>query len=424
MAAARGRLYELLRQHGVGERGAHLYLAACGGGPQTASELARVTGMHRVEAYRLIRQLEVSGLLRVTGRRPMRFGPLPPEDLMDRWIRAATERLRRLETDRDRTLEDIRSGILDLTPEDPTKFAVLEGQNEIYRYLVRRIGTAKNAIRAALPGAALPLAINGGVDRALRTAHERGVKVQVVTDIHPAYATEAKLFAGFVDLRHSPRALVNRAMVIDRLGAVAYVSGPEGIGGTSESQVAVWSGSPSFRALTEDYIRRAWAHSIPASRRFVELETTGDVELPVRRGAERDPFLRLEEIATLGMRTMGIEELRVSLPEMIETLGGQVGRQMGEGLDGETPSEVARSMVEYYQRHAMGRLEVVREQPLTLKVTRCFACVPQSTEIGRRLCPMMLKAALERRIGGEIDVTRPDPTRHASRGCVFTVTSS
>ena len=424
MTSPGGRLHELLLQHGIPERASRIYIAAVREGPQTASELARVTAMHRVEAYRFIKHLEVLGLLRATRDRPMRLAALPPDDLLDRWIRTATERLRRLEGDRARALEDLQAGLLDIGPSDPRKFLVLEGQEDIYRFLVRRIGTAKNEIWASIPGPALPLAISGGVNKAFRSAHDRGVRIRIITDIRPTNRAEVKLFSLFAELRHSPRPVVTRAMVIDQVGAVAYVSGPEGIGGTSTSQVAVWSNSPSFRKLAQEYFRPLWSRSVPSVRRLVELESNDHPSVPVRQGDAVEPLARLRDIATLGMRATGIEELHLDLPDLIEAVGRQLGRQIGDELEGETPEEIARSLVDYYRGHAMGRLEISRSRPLTLKVTQCFACVRQSPEVGRRLCPMVLKGAIEQKLGSGFDVSEPDPSRHASRGCLFTVTQS
>ncbi|MCI4357949.1 MAG: hypothetical protein L3J95_01760 [Thermoplasmata archaeon] len=424
MTVPGGRLHDLLLQHGVPERASRIYLAAVREGPQTASEFARVTAMHRVEAYRFIKHLEVLGLLRSTSGRPMRFAALPPDALLDRWIRTATERLRRLEGDRLLTLEDLKAGLLDVHSADPRKFTVLEGQEEIYRFLVRRIGTAKVEIWASMPGAALPLAIAGGINQAFRAAHDRGVRIRVVTDIRPTNRGEVKHFLGFADIRHSTRPVVTRAVVVDRIGAVAYVSSTEGLGGSSVSQVAVWSSSPSFRKLAMDYLRPLWTRSMTVERRLVELEAPERPRLPMRLGQAEAPLARLREIATLGMRATGIEELHLDVPDMIEAVGRQLGRQVGDELEGETPDEVARSLIEYYKGHAMGRLEIARARPLTLKVTQCFACVRQSPEVGRRLCPMVLKSALENRLGSGFDVSQPDPSRHSSRGCLFTVTPS
>jgi len=56
-------LLELLGELGIPEKGARVYLAACRAGPQTASELGRLSAVNRVEAYRFIKQLAEAGLL-------------------------------------------------------------------------------------------------------------------------------------------------------------------------------------------------------------------------------------------------------------------------------------------------------------------------------------------------------------------------
>ncbi len=140
------------------------------------------------------------------------------------------------------------------------------------------------------------------------------------------------------------------------------------------------------------------------------------------QGHLAEPFQRLREITELGMRATGVREVRFDLPEMIETVARQLGSTIATRVEGSTPEEVARSLVGYYATHALGQLEVRREDPLTLRVTQCFACTPQSPEIGRVLCPRMLRGVLETRLGSGWEVSRPDPRRHASKGCVFTVT--
>jgi len=55
-------------------------------------------------------------------------------------------------------------------------------------------------------------------------------------------------------------------------------------------------------------------------------------------------------------------------------------------------------------------------------VTGCFACTGDSPEIGRVMCPELLRTILEARLGQRWEVSKPDPTKHASRGCVFTAT--
>lgn len=415
-------LLELLSEHGVPEKAARVYIAACRTGPQTASELARLSAVNRVETYRYIKQLTAERLLKATGGRPRRFAATSPDELLDRWIRRASDRLRRLEEDREKVLADWEESRTEFDDEDPRKFAVLEGHETIRRFLLKRVGTAERQLLISTTGLALPGLIDDGVDRALRTAVNRGVKVRLITEVYPTNLVETKLFQTFADVRHARGPVANRAVVFDRTGALVYVSGEDGLGRTGEEQVALWSTAPMFVQLARDYHRRLWTPSTRAEARVVELENPPAAVLPVIVGKETVPFQRLKEIAKLGMRASGVRELHLHLPELIETIARQLGREIAGQVDGRTPEEVAASLAKYYEAHTMGRLTTLKQRPLTFRVTGCFACTRDSPEIGRVLCPQLLGAVLETRLGQHWEVSKPDPTKHASRGCIFTAT--
>lgn len=422
MGPPKSGLLELLSQHGVPEKGARVYLAACRTGAMTASELARVSAVNRVEAYRFIKQLTAEGLLQATGSRPQRFEALSPDELVDRWIHRASERLQQLEKDRGRILAEWEEGRDEFDERDPRKFAVLEGKEAIRRFLAKRIGTAESQILVSASARALSRFVDLGLDRAFRQASGRGVKLRVVTEVQSQNLVEAKHFAGFSELRHSNNPVGNRAVVFDHLGALVYVSGEDGLGRSGEEQVALWSSAPMFIRLARDYHRRMWVPASRAEARFVELENPPEAVLPVVSGKEAIPFQRLKEVAKLGMRASGVREFHLHLPELIETIARQLGREIATQIEGRSPEEVARSLGQYYETHTMGHLATVRERPLTLRVTGCFACTSDSPEIGRVMCPQLLRSVLETRLGQRWEVSKPDPTKHASRGCVFTAT--
>jgi sugar-specific transcriptional regulator TrmB len=417
-------LLELLGDLGVPEKGARVYLAACRAGPQSASELGRLSAVNRVEAYRIIKQLTEAGLLIPNRGRPQRFAALAPEELVDRCIRKASERLHRLEADREKVLSGWEESRTELDDGDPRKFAVLEGRGTISRFLQKRIGTAERKVLLSTGGRTLSTFLEGGIDRALREAGDRGVKVRVLTEVYPPNLGAAKLFAGFSELRHSANPVVNRSVVIDRVGALVYVSGDDEFGPTTDEQVALWSSAPMFVRLACDNYRRMWAPATRADARFVELENPLSAVLPVVAGKEAVPFQRLNEIAKLGMRASGVKEFQLNLPELIETIARQLGREIALRVDGATPAAVAASLSAYYESHTLGHLSMVKAQPLTLQVTECFACTPHSPEIGRMMCPQLLRSVLETRLGHHWEVSKPDPTKHATRGCVFTATAA
>jgi len=422
VARGQAALAELLVEHGVPERGARLYLAACREGPSTVSELARSSGLHRVEAYRFIRDLATTGLLQPTGGRPMRFVALPLDQLVDRWIRHTADKLERLQGDREKLLDVWRAGLQEPDPHDPRKFAVLEGRSLIRRFLEKRFDQAEKEVLLTVSGFALIPAIDGGLDRPLGAARSRGVRVRMVTEVTGANRLEARHFATVSELRHSPTPVTNRAIVIDRAGALVYVSGEEGLGQSGEDQVALWSTAPSVLALARTYHQRVWARGVPFEQRLVQLENPSTPVLAVVQGKEPVAFQRLREVTELGMRATGLKSVDFSVPEMIESVGRQMGREIAGQVEGQSPEEVAESLSRFYAQKALGRLEMARPKPLTLRVTGCFACTPEWTEIGRVLCPKILQTVLEQRLGEGWAVSSPDPRRHAAKGCLFNAT--
>lgn len=421
MAKARNGLLEILIARGVAEPAARIYLVAARGGPLTAAELARSTAIHRVHGYRFIRELVAQGLLRPAGQRPMRFAALPVEELVDLWISRTSGELERLRRDREHLLEESRAGGAGWGGSDVRRFNVIEGQAAIHAYLRKQIGAARREVLISVGGFAIARAIDGGIDRSIREATERGVRVRLVTEVSPSNLAEVKLFAPAAEVRAATRTVTNRAILIDRSQAALFVSGEEGFGATGEAQVLLITTDPHFLTLTREYHQRLWSHSVPLTERIVEIESPARALIPVARGQLEETFQRLREITELGMTATGMQELAIDLPDLIQAVAAQIGHQMGEEIEGRTPQEVARSLSEHYSRNATGRLNVIRERPLTLKVTNCFAC-QASPEIGRVLCPGMIGAALERRLGEPWDVSKPDPSHHATRGCLFTLT--
>lgn len=421
MARSKAALLELLIARGVPEPAGRIYLVATRGTPLTAAELARSTAVHRVHAYRFIRELTEAGLLKPVGTRPLRFAALPVPELLDRWISQHTEEVARLQRDR----EQLVAESLDATGfgggEDGRRFAIVEGQSAIHAFLRKRIGSARKEVLITVAGFALSRAVDGAIDRAVREAKERGVRVRLVTEVGPSNLAEVKLFLPGAEVRHTSRPVTNRAVLFDRSQAALFVSGEDGFGAGGDAQVMLVTSDPHFLTLTREYHQRLWTHSVPFAERSVQLENPPRAVLAVGRGQMGETFQRLREITELGMSATGMQEVSIDLPELIQAVAGQLGRQIGEGLEGRAPAEVARSLAEYYARHATGKLHIVKDAPLTLRVTNCFAC-RTSPEIGRVLCPGMIRAAMETRLGESWDVSKPDPTHHAARGCLFTIT--
>ena len=418
MARSGAGLVRLLAERGVPERAARIYIAACREGPQTASELARMSGIHRVETYRHIQQLHEAGLLRSVGGRPMRFRALSAEELLERWIRTTSEDLRRLEAGRDHLIRQFQEQIETPETNDGRKFVVMERRKALYSFLRRQIGVARREILLSLSPSALARFIDGGIDRELRMASQRGVKVRVITEINRGNLPDAKHFATFAEIRNTRTVPAARGVLFDKTGVVVYVAGDLRPGGDEDRLVTVWTTDAEFLNLVRVQFHQLWNHCAPSEHRIVELEEPPAAALPVRLGREVESFNRLREITQLGMQVGGLRELPFDVPEFIETVAQQVGRQVASELDGELPLEVARSLQVYYRARNI-RFDILQPEPLLIRSDGCLACDGASPEVGRLLCPAILRTIFEARTGGRWEVARPEARKRSQRGHVF-----
>jgi HTH-type transcriptional regulator, sugar sensing transcriptional regulator len=413
-------LVRLLAERGVPERAARIYIAASREGPQTASELARMSGVHRVETYRHIQQLHEAGLLRSVGGRPKRFAALSAEELLERWIRTTSEDLRRLEAGRDQMIREFQEQIT--TPElnDGRKFAVMEHRKALYSFLRKQIGLARKEILLSLSPSAMARFIDGGIDRDLRTAFQRGVKIRVITEINRGNLPDAKHFATFSEIRNTRSMPAARGVLLDRVGAVIYVAGDLRPGGDEDKLVTVWTTDDEFLNLVRVQYQALWNHCTPSEQRIVELEEGGAASLPVRLGREVESFNRLREITQLGMQVGALQELPFDVPEFIDTVARQVGREIASELEGERPLEIAKSLQEYFRAKGV-RFDILEPEPLVIRTDGCIACDGGSPEVGRLLCPAILRTIFETRTGGKWEVGRPPARKRNPRGHTFSL---
>ena len=153
-----------------------------------------------------------------------------------------------------------------------------------------------------MSGFSLGWAIDGGVDRALRDASARGVRVRMVTEVTGAMLGDSKHFASFSDMRHAAAPVTNRAIVVT--GSARWCSCRVRRGWAPPASPRSPSGQRlrKFIARTRQYHQRLWGRGTPAEQRIVELESPPGASLAVVQGHLAEPFQRLREITELGMR--------------------------------------------------------------------------------------------------------------------------
>ena len=263
---------EALERVGLGRYEALVFLNLARAGAATAGEVARASGVNRVQTYRALESLEGRGLVEVTLDRPRRYAARALNDVFDM---IADEKRSELEK-----LDGIRKALLEEWPrlsgrtrEPPSvRLQVIKGRAQIYRTLQRFIAGAKEEVLAFTTTKGLRRSYRAGINEVLLAAIRRGVKPRLAADVNEANAVLMARVAEDVPLRHVERQRA-RFIIVDREAILAFLIQDERtIRG--EGETALWTNSPDFVKAHLEFFEKAWGAGMPARDRFHQLRQT------------------------------------------------------------------------------------------------------------------------------------------------------
>lgn len=260
---------EALRGLGFTRYEAVIFVRLAQAGAATAGEIARISGVNRVQTYRALESLEARGVVEVNLDRPKQYAARAINEVFDM---VAEERQAELEN-----LQTVRKSLLEAWPKlsrgartGPTlRLQVIKGRAQIYRSIQRAVGGAKREVFAFTTTKGLQRSYRAGINEVLLDAMRRGVKPRLVTNIHPGNLALMERVAQYVPLRHVDWQ-AGRFIIVDRETMIAFlIQDEKTIRG--ESETAMWTNSPDFVRSHVESFGKAWTEGIPARRRIAAL---------------------------------------------------------------------------------------------------------------------------------------------------------
>ncbi len=260
---------EALHRLGLSRYEAVVFLNLARAGVATASEVAKASGVNRVQTYRALDSLEGRGLVEVTLDRPKRYAARAINDVFDM---VTEEKRSELEG-----IEAIRKGVLDAWPRlagrartaTSVKLQIIKGRSQIYRAIRKLVGGSRREVLAFTTTKGLQRSYRAGINEVLLEAMRRGVKPRLITNISESNAALMARVAKRVPLRHVDW-LGGRFILVDRESILAFLIQDEAtIRG--EAETAMWTNSPDFVKAHHEFFEKAWAAGVPSERRFAAL---------------------------------------------------------------------------------------------------------------------------------------------------------
>src|SRR6267378_709269 len=257
---------DALQRIGLSRYEALVFVNLARAGAVTAAEVARVSGVNRVQTYRALDGLEARGLVEVTLDRPRRYAARAINDAFEMIAEEKRSELEKLEAVR-KTLLEAWPKISGRTRELPSvRLQVIKGRAQIYRTLRQFVGTAKEEVLAFTTTKGLQRSYRAGINEALLAAMGRNVKPRLAAEINESNMAR---IAEIVPLRHVDRQRA-RFIIVDRGSILAFLIQDERtIRG--EGETALWTNSPDFVKAHLEFFEKAWAAGIDAAERLAQL---------------------------------------------------------------------------------------------------------------------------------------------------------
>ncbi len=131
---------DALERVGLSRYEALVFVNLARSGAITAGELARASGVNRVQTYRALESLESRGLVEVTIDRPRRYAARAIDDVFEMIAEEKRSELEKLDAVR-KTLLEGWPRISGRTREPPSvRLQVIKGRTQIYRTLRQFVG--------------------------------------------------------------------------------------------------------------------------------------------------------------------------------------------------------------------------------------------------------------------------------------------
>jgi len=260
---------EALQRIGLSRYEALVFVNLARAGATTAGDVARASGVNRVQTYRALEGLEARGLVEVTLDRPRRYAARAINDVFEMIAEEKRSELEKLDAVR-KTFLEAWPKLSGRTREPPTvRLQVIKGRAQIYRTLGQFVSTAKEEVLAFTTTKGLQRSYRAGINEVLLAAMRRGVKARLAADINETNAVLMARVAKFVPLRHVDRQRA-RFIIVDRDSILAFlIQDEKSIRG--EGETALWTNSPDFVKAHLEFFERSWVSGTAPRRRLAEL---------------------------------------------------------------------------------------------------------------------------------------------------------
>jgi sugar-specific transcriptional regulator TrmB/pimeloyl-ACP methyl ester carboxylesterase/DNA polymerase III delta prime subunit len=330
---SRKKIKEALKDFGLTEKEAEIYIFLAKHGVLTGGEISKQAKTHRPIVYRTLKSLQKKGVVESTLESPIRFSSVPFENVLEKNIRAKYEEATLLEKTKNSLLSDWKKVYGTRIVPDIGKFFVIEGNRKIYSKISQMIQQAKTRFSAILTVPELVRNEQFGVyDAIYNHPLKSQIKFHFLTELSHQNLKAVKLLKKKLktefDLKgrnySSSFSLLPRMAIRDNEEVMFFISPKSDIFSTGQDEACICTNNESLVQALAGIFQDLWLDSIDIDERIQEIET-GKFRAkpllahPVTAAKDYDEaFIEVKKYARrLPVLASQLERIEYSLPKLV-----------------------------------------------------------------------------------------------------------
>lgn len=251
MPKTNSEVLQMLVTFGLTPDEARLYVALLHGGQSTARQLAVSVRILPNAVYRLLQNLERSGLIVSSGNHPNTFKSLPPSIAFEA---LAKKRIAGIEQNKERILACVR----EQPNSDQTKLEIIGSKREFFRSYVDLAKKARKYVDIVSIGEEIPEEIM----MTNRDCLEHGVAIRFI--VHKYDADNSELLGRWVRMGLSVRHYADwgyHLVIVDGTKSILATNNPK----NTDDRMAIKIYSEGLSKALGDYFDALWEKAVPVA---------------------------------------------------------------------------------------------------------------------------------------------------------------
>ncbi len=258
-----------LKDFGLNEKEARVYLALSKMSSATGSETALATRLSSLQTYRALRVLLNHGLVEMSLDRPRRYTPLKIEQAISLLGQEAERRLLDLESKTPLLLKAwAELGNLEPDRENFT-FRIIQGNKNVSKFRLMLYQSAKNDVAAIMKPNELAKMVLDGADDVFQQLSFKNIAVRGLSELNRYNIDASKKFLEFIKFHHVNHSNLVPFVIIDGKEALCCLS-RDGKDGIPEN--AIWTNHPELVGIFKEVFEELWFSSQEGTARVREIE--------------------------------------------------------------------------------------------------------------------------------------------------------